>query len=80
MDDYQLMHADHCIDYLRQSIQCHGDLTPIVQTWQPDLHAYAASQRTVHQCRNFDKIWDWAAGRNTTGLRADGRHEKHQRD
>ncbi|KAF2206591.1 hypothetical protein CERZMDRAFT_52914, partial [Cercospora zeae-maydis SCOH1-5] len=78
-NEYQLMHGDHCIDYLRQVLMCHGDLTPIRQHWEPSLHAYAAEQETVHQCRNFDQIWNWAAERNTTGLRADGKHEKHQK-
>ncbi|CAK1356547.1 uncharacterized protein RHO25_012310 [Cercospora beticola] len=78
-NEYQLMHGDHCIDYLRQVLICHGDLTPIRQHWEPSLHAYAAEQETVHQCRDFQKIWEWAAERNTTGLRADGKHEKHEK-
>ncbi|KAI1201491.1 hypothetical protein F5X97DRAFT_320253 [Nemania serpens] len=28
-------HKDHCIDYLRQVIMCHGDMTPITFEWIP---------------------------------------------
>ncbi|PVH93996.1 hypothetical protein DM02DRAFT_540374, partial [Periconia macrospinosa] len=77
-DDYRVMHGDHCIDYLRQVIMCHGDLTPVIHEWRPELHAYAAQQDTIHQCRSFEKIWQWAESRNTTGLRADGKHEGHK--
>jgi hypothetical protein len=66
--------TDHCIDYLRQSLMCHGDLTPIVYTWQPTYNAYSAKQETDHTCRDWDTIWKWAEGRNSTGLRVHGSH------
>lgn len=54
------MHWDHCIDALRQTIMCHGDVSvlpfhinPINQNLVPEL-------ATRHTCRNFEKIQDWA--------------------
>ncbi|TKW52087.1 hypothetical protein CTA1_11345 [Colletotrichum tanaceti] len=71
-------HTDHCIDYLRQVIMCHGDITPITFEWIPDIDGYIAHHSTEHVCRNFDAIFDWAADRNTTGLEADGKHQNKE--
>ncbi|KAI1310107.1 hypothetical protein F5Y03DRAFT_392539 [Xylaria venustula] len=68
-------HNDHCIDYLRQSIMCHGDVTPITFEWNSEISNYLAHHSTEHQCRNFDKIFDWAEGRARTGLATDGAHQ-----
>ncbi|KXH46447.1 hypothetical protein CNYM01_08477 [Colletotrichum nymphaeae SA-01] len=62
-------------DYLRQVIECHGDMTPITFEWIPEIHGFIAHHSTEHQCRNFDDIFQWATLRNTTGLRADGKHK-----
>ena len=64
--------SDHCVDYLRQAIMCHSDLTPIQHKrrdrpipgfppWKPDF-------TVPHTCRNFWKIHDWAAQYTTSGF------------
>ncbi|KAE8369713.1 hypothetical protein BDV27DRAFT_152794 [Aspergillus caelatus] len=68
-------HSDHCIDYLRQVIMCHGDITPISFEWNNGIDAYLAHHSTPHMCRNFNSIYEWAAKRDNTGLRADGNHK-----
>jgi len=57
------LHTDHCIDYLRQTIMCHGDMTPVhvhhwesVDRWSPDFES-------THTCRNFDKLLRWSLER-----------------
>lgn len=57
------LHMDHCIDYLRQTIMCHGDMTPVhvhhwesVDRWSPDFES-------THTCRNFDKLLHWSLER-----------------
>jgi hypothetical protein len=73
-DDRQdQIHIDHCLDYIRQVLMCHADVTPIVHKkrnpgynpllppWQPNFHV-------THTCRNFDKIHEWAAKYNTSGF------------
>ncbi|OJJ69570.1 hypothetical protein ASPBRDRAFT_45903 [Aspergillus brasiliensis CBS 101740] len=54
-------HIPHCIDSIRLSLQCQADLTLIPFKWVsgylepwPDFH-------TTHQCKNFEKIREWAA-------------------
>ncbi|KAE8152272.1 hypothetical protein BDV25DRAFT_138087 [Aspergillus avenaceus] len=66
---------NHCIDYLRQVIMCHGDLTPITFEWNHGIDGYLAHHSTPHMCRNFNAIYEWAADRDDTGLRADGNHK-----
>ena len=54
---------DHCIDYLRQSIQCHSDLTPM--NWHVSRDNLSLIQTTTHTCRDFDQIHEWATQRKT---------------
>ncbi|KAE9975746.1 hypothetical protein EG328_002998 [Venturia inaequalis] len=52
------MHIDHCFESLRMSLQCHGDVTPVlIQTGGPV--GSKADFRTHHKCRNFQKLEDW---------------------
>jgi len=68
-------HFDHCIDYLRQVVMCHGDITPVTFEWNVERNIYLAHHGTIHQCRNFNTIYKWAASRNTAGLAVDGEHK-----
>jgi hypothetical protein len=55
------MKTDHCIDALRQSVMCHGDVATLYWQWTPGFVEPQAWKPTTHTCRNFDKIEDWAA-------------------
>ena len=55
------MHIDHCIDHLRQAIQCHSDLTPM--NWERQGNKLILKPDTKHTCRNFDKIHKWTLER-----------------
>ncbi|KAH8817357.1 hypothetical protein F5884DRAFT_874356 [Xylogone sp. PMI_703] len=62
-------HIDHCVDSLRQVIMCHGDTTPMsLVRDERESPPYFVIFETVHTCRNWDSIWNWAVKRNTTGL------------
>lgn len=54
---------------------CHGDLTPNTFEYNSELNVYLAHFATVHQCRNFDKIWNWAKVRQTNGMSVEGKHK-----
>ena len=69
---------DHCLDYLRQVIMCHGDLTPIIFEWNTRIDGYVAHHNTLHTCRSFDAIFDWARHRNTSGMVIDGKHDNKE--
>jgi hypothetical protein len=55
-----LEHLDHCIDGLRQSTQCHGDVAPTVFQYSPKAGIICARANIVHECRDFRKIVEWA--------------------
>lgn len=67
--------ADHCIDYLRQAIMCHGDVTPITFEYLPEIKGLIAHHSTEHQCRNFESIYNWAAARQVDGFQVGGNHK-----
>ncbi|KAF2736572.1 hypothetical protein EJ04DRAFT_432905 [Polyplosphaeria fusca] len=65
-------HLSHCVDYLRQVLMCHGDLTPIslvrrdgVAKGEPP---YRPDFSIRHTCRRWEKIWEFAERGNTSGF------------
>lgn len=66
-----MTHVDHCIDTLRQSIMCQGDLTPILIVWSESKHRLMPDFESRHLCRDFPLLKKWAEARdaNTAGLR-----------
>lgn len=68
-------HVDHCIDVLRQSTQCNADITPNVYQYSAKVNKIMARGTVVHECRNFDRINDWAKQHETSnpvGMFGDG--------
>lgn len=56
---FQEYHIDHCIDIIRQSIQCHADLTVIPTKWYDGLGRDFIDSDQTHTCRNFEKVRQW---------------------
>ncbi|KAH9222238.1 hypothetical protein DL95DRAFT_402213 [Leptodontidium sp. 2 PMI_412] len=52
-------HTTHCFEYLRQVIQCHGDVGIMSLGWDATGEAYTAIFETERQCRNFELIREW---------------------
>lgn len=70
MADY---HIYHCIDYIRQSIMCNGDTTLEKAMTGEDGNIVRGVDGwgVGHECRSFDTIYAFAAGRrsrNITGI------------
>ena len=57
--ELKLMIRDHCIDMIRQSLQCHADISLVPFQWKPTMQAPWPNFSTMHQCRNFEKIQEW---------------------
>lgn len=76
-EHWQYGHGSHCIDYLRQSLMCHGDLTPIYMMWSEEHGSFMGVQENIMQCRSWEAIVEWSAARNDTGMRVDGNHGKN---
>jgi hypothetical protein len=74
-DRQDQIHIDHCIDYLRQALMCHSDVTPITHAprpkpYNPALSPWRPNFATPHTCRDFWAIHRWAGsdGRNSSGF------------
>lgn len=54
-------HEYHCIDYIRQSIMCSGDMTLDYAELQEDgTRRGFSGANSTHQCRDWDAIVSWA--------------------
>ncbi|KAH8822034.1 hypothetical protein F5884DRAFT_868338 [Xylogone sp. PMI_703] len=62
------LHIDHCLDYIRQSIQCHGDLTPVPMRWWEAANRVYSDTASLHTCRPFQDIRDWITERHNGSL------------
>ncbi|MCJ1379343.1 hypothetical protein MMC17_002444 [Xylographa soralifera] len=57
------VHNEHCLDFLRQSSMCHGDIGLITYEWRADTLLPVANA-TTHQCLNWDKLDRWTRDRS----------------
>lgn len=51
--EYQRYHEDHCLDIIRQSVQCNMDLTPIPERRWPTSEHHFIDSNQPHVCRNL---------------------------
>ncbi|KAI1290478.1 hypothetical protein F5Y03DRAFT_63341 [Xylaria venustula] len=58
-----LMHAQHCLDRHRQSIQCRGDVSVATFIWGTQQAVPLANFTTLHECVNWDSVYDWSYNR-----------------
>lgn len=54
---------DHCIDQLRQVLQCHGDMTMNGAIYYEGAQKAFVDTEDTHTCRNFSKLREWANAR-----------------
>lgn len=60
----QLMQfPDHCIEILRQTIQCQSDLTPVPHVWSEGKQMYLADTSLEHTCRDNEALIEWQSKR-----------------
>lgn len=60
----ETVHLDHCIDRLRQAVECASDLTPVPMILQKDVpYQLWLGNGETHTCRNFTAIREWVAQR-----------------
>ncbi|KAI1460523.1 hypothetical protein F4805DRAFT_478904 [Annulohypoxylon moriforme] len=63
----RLTHAEHCLEFIRQSAMCHGDITVTSFRWLHDAQGRVVEPTTkegaLHQCVNWDKLSQWAKTR-----------------
>ncbi|KAJ7771141.1 hypothetical protein DFH07DRAFT_734830, partial [Mycena maculata] len=63
-------HVRHCLSSLREGIMCSADVSVIVEQWDDARQMNLGHGDTVHECRNWDKIKEWAL-RHHVGVQYD---------
>ena len=58
---------DHCLDAIRQSIMCHGDVATVYWQWMPVRQQPLPRLEITHTCRDFDAIREWAKAHQLKG-------------
>ncbi|KZT00105.1 uncharacterized protein LAESUDRAFT_688551 [Laetiporus sulphureus 93-53] len=53
-------HADHCIDWIRQTLMCSVDINPMVYEWEEEKQVAIPKLSALHLCRSFDAVNEWA--------------------
>lgn len=59
---------EHCIDFLRMSAMCHGDIGLITYEWHDDSLIPVANA-TSHQCINWAKLDRWTKARTVNMMK-----------
>lgn len=64
---------DHCIEQLRQSIQCAGDLTPVpLLPYGEEPNITLIGNPQLHTCRSWDSFRTWWTDRGRTNGSIEG--------
>ena len=58
-DDLFWLHMGHCIDSLRQTIQCQANMDLVTNNWVQPLDLPWPDFNVQHMCRNHDAILAW---------------------
>ncbi|KAL1859592.1 hypothetical protein VTK73DRAFT_7565 [Phialemonium thermophilum] len=56
---YAIEHLDHCVDIIRQCLQCNADITPITFVWSDERQRALEEARMIHTCADFEAIHAW---------------------
>ena len=56
--------VEHCIDGLRESIMCAGDMTFIPVRWSKNRHWILPIFQTEHTCRDYNALKEWTRDRD----------------
>lgn len=60
------LHLEHCFEQVRQSIQCAGDLTPVVlRPLGEDSQITVVGTPMAHTCRSWDALRTWYTQRGS---------------
>ncbi|KAH8807614.1 hypothetical protein F5884DRAFT_880843 [Xylogone sp. PMI_703] len=62
------VHAEHCLNVIRQSIQCYGSTTLIPTKYFDGLESNYIDSDQLHTCRSFRTLRNWVNMRQKGGL------------
>lgn len=55
-------HVDHCIEYIRENLMCHPDISLVTLHWIPTDDGFKPTNKdlALHECVNWDVLNGWA--------------------
>ncbi|OAG09274.1 tat pathway signal sequence [Paraphaeosphaeria sporulosa] len=62
------VHDAHCVDLIRQTLMCHADISPVTWEWNERMGMALPSAKTMHVCRRWEPIWEWAVEHRAVGM------------
>ena len=63
---------DHCLNHIRQIIQCHMDLTPVTSIRFESVDTSVGNFDQVHTCRDLGNLREWMVERSSLNVRESG--------
>jgi len=64
MEIILIQFAEHCLDAIRLSLMCTGDMTFMPVKWSQNRGWIKPMFETVHTCRNYEALKAWADNRD----------------
>ncbi|OAA56509.1 hypothetical protein LEL_10959 [Akanthomyces lecanii RCEF 1005] len=65
-------HLQHCVEMLRQTLMCHGDISLLTYNWVEGRSMPHPNFNTVHTCKKWDTLIKWNMHRDVTVEWEDG--------
>ncbi|KAF3763880.1 hypothetical protein M406DRAFT_357276 [Cryphonectria parasitica EP155] len=65
-------HLSHCVEMLRQTLMCHGDISLLTYNWVEGRSMPHPNFNTIHTCKKWDTLTKWNEGRDITVEWEDG--------
>ncbi|KIJ65794.1 hypothetical protein HYDPIDRAFT_38982 [Hydnomerulius pinastri MD-312] len=60
-EDALMKRLEQCLEVLRQALMCYPDTNMVVYYWVQGYDNPYPDTNTLHRCKNFDRVLDWAA-------------------
>lgn len=65
-------HLEHCVETLRQTIMCHGDISLLTYNWVEGRDMPYPNFNTLHTCKKWETLTRWNMQRDITVEWTDG--------
>lgn len=59
-------HLQHCVETLRQTLMCHGDISLLTYNWVEGREMPYPNFNTIHTCKKWDTLTQWNMHRDVT--------------
>ncbi|KAK2040051.1 hypothetical protein LZ31DRAFT_587404 [Colletotrichum somersetense] len=63
-----IIHTNHCLEIIRQSLQCHGDTAMLTYNWVHGHDWPQSAWRSLHSCQSWEALNEWRAENDISHL------------